>query len=155
MNIKSILFVFLLIVAVGCKGGRSVDGKWTVSAPAEMPAGATMVAEFSGGSKLTIAMDMEQPMPDGSKAKIRADIVGTYTTSGETMSLKADDVKFSVTGLPDNLKSLVDGQLKVQNEQVKKQINEQQQQAKLTWVDDNSFTLTGKDGKPQTFTRAK
>lgn len=153
---KIILGAIIAIAVAGCSGGgKSVEGKWTISGDGmELPPGATVTATFSGGNKLLMTMDMSQDLPDKTKMKIRADINGTYTITGDVMAVKAESAKFTIVEAPEALKSLMESQLKTQEEAIVKAMNDEQGNAKIAWVDDNTFTLTGKNGKPATFKRA-
>lgn len=141
-------------MVAGCGGGKSVEGKWTTTGSASLPPGATVVTTFAGGDKLTMTMDVPQDLPDGKKINIHADVTGTYKLEGEKMSMKADDVKFSGTGFPPELKTAFDTAMADMAKQTKEQINKEGS-VKFAWVDDDTFTLTGKDGKPETFKRMK
>lgn len=153
---KVILGAVMVIAIAGCSGGgRTVDGKWNISGDGmDLPPGATATATFSGGNKLVLTMDIAQDLPDKSKMKIRADINANYTMAGEVMKVKAESAKFTIIEAPEALKSMMESQLKTQEEAIVKSMNEEQGDAKIAWVDDNTFTLTGKNGKPATFKRA-
>lgn len=154
---KKVIFGAIIAIAIaGCGGGgKSVDGKWAISGDGmDLPPGATATATFSGGKTLVLTMNMSQDLPDKSKMKIRADINATYTLTGDVMAVKAESAKFTIIEAPEALKSMMESQLKTQEEAIVKAMNDEQGNAKLAWVDDNTFTLTGKNGKPATFKRA-
>ena len=152
---KTLLPIVLLVslFVAGCSSGRSLEGKWNAT-PGSMPKGSTVTAEFSGGNGLKMAMEMPQDMGGGQEVKLHADITGTYTLEGDTIKLVADDVKMSGSGFPAEIKAAFDASMKDMSAKLKEQIN-QEGSTKFAWVDDNTFTITGKAGKPETFTRAK
>ena len=119
-----------------------------------MPPGSSMVFIFAEPDSLKMTMDFSQDIPGGKPIKIHGDITGTYKLEGETMTMKASDVKFSATGMPDAAKSVFDTQMKTMNDGLKKQMNEEGV-SKFKWVGDDSFTMTAKDGTPATLTRKK
>lgn len=156
---KSKLRILLLTVGIaalisGCGGGNSISGDWSVSSDANMPPGSKVTATFSGSDQLSMRMDMTQPLPNGKSIGIHADIKGTYKIEGDSMTVKAESVKFTGTDVPAELKAAMDQQFKTLEVQAKDQINEEGV-TKIAWVDKDNFTLTGAKGKPQTFTRAK
>ena len=154
MKISHLLVVVVSIfLVVGCSGGKSLDGKWNVSG-ANTPPGAKLLATFSPPDKLVFTLDMEQPIGNGKNAQIHADIVGTYKVEGENLTIHADDVKFSATGIPEQAKALADAQFKALGDQTKQQINKDST-GKLTWVDNDKFAIAGKVGNSQEFTRVK
>lgn len=113
-----------------------------------------MVATFSKPSNVEMDIDIPETLPDGSKIQLHGVVKGTYELKGELMTLHADDVKFTGTGFPPALKSQLEGNLGVVGEQTKKKLNEEGA-TKFAWVNDDTVTMTGKDGKPETFTRIK
>ncbi|HVL39372.1 MAG TPA: hypothetical protein VM328_08290 [Fimbriimonadaceae bacterium] len=146
--------VLATVILCGCSGGRSLTGKWNVTPSGDLPKGTTMTAEFSGADALAMTMDMPQDLPDGKQIKLHADIKGTYKLEGDRLTVKADDVKFTGSGFPDELKGQLEPMLKGMGDQVKDQINKEGSTV-LAWKDDDTFTLTGKKGNPETFTRVK
>lgn len=154
---KKFLVVPVLLLSIflaGCKGGKTVDGKWNVTPGAAMPPGTTFVAEFSGGKDMTMTMDMPQAIPGGKTVQIHGDIKGTYEVDHEYMTMKVDDVKMSGTGFPDALKAQIEPVMKSMGDNLKTQLNKEGK-AKMAWVDDDTFTMTGTENKPTTFKRAK
>ncbi len=155
MKKYSILAIAVTICALGCgKAGRSLTGEWKASGIKNMPEGASMVFTMAEPDSLKMTMDFSQDVPGGKPIAIHGDVTGSYKLEGETMTIKATDVKFSATGLPEAAKPMFDSQIKSMNEGLKKQINEDGA-SKFKWVNDDSFTMTGKDGSPATFTRKK
>jgi len=153
MHKLSLLVALVAVALVGCSK-KSVDGTWNIATDAKtMPPGTKLAATFSDGSKMHMTMDMDQQIPGGKAAHIHGDIDGTYSFQGDIMELQADNVKFSATGLPDSVKSVVEAQMKSINEQTKNEINKEGRE-KYEKVDDNTFTLTGTQSK-ETFTRVK
>jgi hypothetical protein len=153
---KRILVSLVAVVAVlgGCKGGNSLDGKWSIAtSSSKMPAGSTLNATFSGGDSVAMIMDMPQPLPDGKKINLHADIKGKYKLDGDMMTITVEDVKFTGSGFPNEIKAMMETQMKTMGDQVKDQLNKEGA-AKLNWVDNDKFTITGKSG-PETFTRVK
>lgn len=140
--------------AIGCAGGRSIQGKWNAESGAELPAGSSVTAEFTGADKLTMNMSIPQALPTGSTMTVNMVVAGTYKIEGETMQMKADDVKVTATGIPDAMKPQIESSLSGMGSSVKEQINKDSK-TKFAWVDDNTFTLTGENGKATKFTRAK
>ncbi len=151
----SLLAISIAIFALGCgKSGPSLTGEWTASGIKNMPPGSSMVFIFAEPDNLKMTMDFSQDIPGGNPIKMHGDVTGTYKQEGETITVVATDVKFSATGMPDAMKSAFDAQLKSMNDGLKEQINKEGT-SKFKWVNDDSFTMTGKDGTPATFTRKK
>lgn len=149
-----VAFAALAVFVVGCAPARTVVGDWQGTPSKDMPAGSSVKATFGAGDALTMTMDMPQDLPGGKKINLHADVKGTYKLEGERMTMRADDVKFSGTGFPPEIKDAMEASLKPMGEQVKEKLNAEGS-LKFAWVDDNSFTLTGKSGAPETFTRIK
>lgn len=144
----------LAVFIVGCGGGKSINGKWNMDSGGSLPAGSTVKAEFSGSDAMVMNLEIKQPLPDGKTTiTLMGEVKGTYKIEGEKMTMKADSVKFTGKDFPPELKSALEGSLGSMGDDVKKKINEEGV-TKFAWVDDNKFTLTGKSGKAETYTRA-
>lgn len=142
------------VLACGCKSGHSFAGKWTIPPPENLPPGATFSATFADPNKVSLVLDFPQPLPTGKTIQIHGDVVGTYTADETSMTIHADTVKFTTSGLPDNVKSIAESQMTPMSDSLKEQLNKQGK-TKLTWTDNDHFTLSGSTGKPETFTRSK
>jgi hypothetical protein len=143
-----------LLILAGCSG-RSFDGKWNVTMPSgSMPPGGMMTATFGPGSGLAMTMDMSQPIPNAGTAKLHGDLNGSYTMKGDLLTVKMDSVKFSVTGVPDAMKQMMDANLKTAGDQAKESINKEGS-GKVEWKSDDQFIVTGSTGSASSFTRAK
>jgi hypothetical protein len=99
-------------------------------------------------------MDMSQPIPNAGTAKLHGDLNGSYTMKGDLLTVKMDSVKFSVTGVPDAMKQMMDANLKTAGDQAKESINKEGS-GKVEWKSDDQFIVTGSTGSASTFTRAK
>jgi hypothetical protein len=147
--------IVLSVVSAGCSSGRTINGQWSSSgSTAKLPPGATLVTTFSGSDKLTMAMDIPQEMPGGKKISLHADVDGTYKIEKDSMTVHADNVKFTGSGFPPELKPMLEANLAQMGEQAKETLNKEGV-SKMAWVDNDHFTLTGSSGKPETFTRMK
>lgn len=144
-----------LVLLGGCAAGKSINGKWNVQTSAgALPEGSTVTAEFSGSDQMLMIMDIKQPIPGNKPITLHGEIKGTYKIDKGMMTMKASDVKFTGKDFPAELKSVLEGSLDKMGTDVKEKVNKEGV-TKFAWVDDNSFTLTGASGKPETYTRAK
>lgn len=155
MKKYSLFAISIAVLAAGCgKSGPSLNGDWTVTASKSMPPGATMTATMSDPDVLKMVVNIKQDIPGSGPVTIVGAITGTYKLAGENMTMLATDVKFTGSGFPESIKKMADAQMASMGEGLKKQINEGGV-TKFKWVNDDSFTLTGKNGTPETFTRKK
>jgi hypothetical protein len=137
-----------LISLVGCTGGRSVTGKWSVSELQGQQAFQSVTADFAPGGQMTMVFIMELPVP-GEPVTAELNMQGTYEHSGDEFTMNASDVQLKMNNFPPALKSQeemlragFEGQAK---QNLIGQINAAKG-SKVTWVSDTSFQLTWGDG---------
>lgn len=148
----AVLALSSLLIA-GCSSGPSVAGNWNVTNVKGMPDGSTMKASFTNPDKMQMTFVMKAPM-GATEASIAGTVDGTFKMEGETMTMSATAVDMKVSGVPDNLKSIVEGQMESGEKQVKDQFNQGGKQ-KMKWDGQDKFTLTDSQNNSATFERAK
>ncbi|MFN8139790.1 MAG: hypothetical protein U0R49_08340 [Fimbriimonadales bacterium] len=154
MRSKNILAVLvaaaLVMIAVGCGGGgNKLAGKWNVTGIKNMPPGATTTMNFDSGDKMDMVMEMTNPAGAG---KIKITVMTTYTLSGDTMTIKANDAKFEFPGVEENVKKMMEQGMEGAKAKMLEDIGKGS--GKLKWEGDNKVTITGTDGTA-TLERAK
>lgn len=142
--------IFALALA-GCAPNHSIVGKW--KATEGMGPDTSMTVEYSDKDKVEISTLAKQRVSNKSLS-IYGEIKGTYTLKGDQLMISANNVKFTCPDMPDELKDVMDKQLRTLTEETKWKMNDEGSVA-ITWTDADTFSFTGKSGKAQTFTRVK
>jgi hypothetical protein len=138
----ALLVASAALFVVGCGSKNNLEGKWKISA-ANMPAGGSATVDFQKPDKLEI--DVDAPAA-GAKVKIK--ITGTWTLSGDTLTIKGTDVVFE--GIPEAMKPAMETQKKAMMEQMEKESS-----GKIKWETPDKFTSSKDDKGTTTFERVK
>ena len=150
-QVKRTSLAVIAVILAGCGSGHSLAGKWTNSA-ADWP-GAIFNVTFTEPDKMSSTLDIPEEV-QAMKFSVHGDLTGTYKLEGDTITLHFDDAKISETGLPAAAQAIFDAKIKDSTDQMKAQMNSQAS-GKITWTDNDHFSVTGSQNKPQTFTRVK
>jgi hypothetical protein len=139
----------VLLLALGCKGGRSVVGTWKLENPGRTLS-ATSISVIKSDGTFTTTNIIEN-----AKVGFTTTVVdsGTWTLAGDKMTVHFTDSEWSFQGAP----------ALVQRMQQREAGRKQQFLAKLNahptstirWNGDDAFTMTESDGTVENLRRVK
>ncbi|MBX7131401.1 MAG: hypothetical protein K1X67_01870 [Fimbriimonadaceae bacterium] len=141
------VFLSTLFVAVGCGAKNSVEGKWNMTVPgSQLPPGSTVTVDFQKPDKMAMDVNMDVA---GNKMKLT--IVGTWSQSGDTITITGSDVKVDAGTSP--MGKQIEQAMQGQKATMLSEINKSSS-GTIKWESADKFT-SGKEGQVATFTRIK